>query len=236
MAYSVCIIKNTSGVEKTLRGKIFLANDTYQIPDSIRIEWASDDNVLLAIAVGEFKIYNSQGEIVGIDEQLKWLTQHSPIEAVTEYTSRYFMKGDGVIVDVQPNGITNIDLLLDNKQPESPVITAEAYLYKYIKGGTIFGDNIVLGDWAKFQVVDKDGWLVAAGVLDQQTFDAIKPVVLKEYVVKQYVHPTCAVTNTREADSPGKVPVGTYLRCQYNAVNSGTTRKIVINYDIQNKD
>ena len=73
MAYSICKIKNETGNEAILKGKLFDVSEIYQIPDNERIAWATNDNVLIAIADETFEIHDSIGAIEGISNQIDWL-------------------------------------------------------------------------------------------------------------------------------------------------------------------
>jgi hypothetical protein len=229
-------VKNNTASVKTWCGQEIEAGQYYTIEVTEDLSWSNNNTVIVAISNAEAIMNNGTEDITDINKAIEFLKNNDPIEAITEYTSRYFLKADAVMTTAEPNAVTTLDLLIDNKTAESPVLNNESYVYKYLKGGTIFGEGFVLGDWAKFMVIDKDGWLVTTGQMPQNIFNAIKPVVLKEYVVKRYIHPTCAVTNNIVAEAPGKIPVGTYVRCELHTVNSGGTRTFVINYDINNKD
>jgi hypothetical protein len=148
-------------------------------------------------------------------------------KAIIEYTDRYGMKGIAVEGICAKNSTTAIDLLLQNEPDESAI-------FKFLWGGTFFGKGINFGDYVRCQVVDKDGWLVATGQIDQATFDAIKPVVIKEYIVKFYIHPL--EINEIYAESPGKIPVGLYLRCLYTNTSATQDAFVMVNYNIHNKD
>lgn len=143
-----------------------------------------------------------------------------------EYTSVYSLKGVGVDKICTKNDITPIDLKVENYDNE-------AYQKKYLWGGEVFGINIEKGDWAQFQVVDKDGVGVALGLYTQEQFNQMGEVVLKQYIVKRYIHPDFPM-NIR-AEAPGLIIVGLYLRCIYHSVGEANDPHIFINYDLNNK-
>ena len=151
------------------------------------------------------------------------------INVITEATSEYSMKADAMTATCPENTVTDIWYKVELKPGDS-----SSYQFKYLWGGMAFGSNIQYGDWVEFDIADKDGWLVATGQMSQEMFDAIKPVSIKSYVVKQFVCPNQVVAS--RADSPGKIPIGLYLRCRYHAIAGGGDRTAFINFDIQNKD
>jgi hypothetical protein len=195
------------------------------------------------LAAGDVTILN--GLVAAHDGVPLADNNHADVEIINEprfeFTSKYFKKAVAARGDCAVDTTTNLDLLIDNIPGESSVITDEAYTQKYLKGGILMaeGSGAQRGDHCKFQVIDKDGWLVSTGQMDQATFDAVKVdggVILKEYIVQHYVHPTNDMLNSFSAECPGAVPVGTYLRCKYTATNTGGTRDVIINYAVENKD
>lgn len=218
MAYTVCKIKNLTGEITVLNGHTFQIAEVYTIQDSVRNTWAHEDNVLQAIADGDYEVHNGDGAITGLSNQIDWLKKHyQELEATIEHTSRYSMKADAEHVQCAINGTTNIDIKLQN-------FTGESYADKYLKGGELFGDNIEYGDYCRFFICDVDNILGYGAGLE-----------IKSFIEKAYVKPA-PCPNHFGAECPAKIPVGLYLRCAFTAVNSGSAREIFINYDIQNKD
>lgn len=155
---------------------------------------------------------------------------HPDREATIQYTSKYSAMNDCISGTAAINTTTDIDYEVVNQ-------TGESYTYKYLKGGLIFGDNILAGDYIEVEIIDLDGFGVTAGWYSQAEFDAMgNEYVVKHYIAKRYVHPTCSYANSITAETPGKIPVGLYIRFKYTAINSGSTRNIFINLDLQNKD
>ena len=143
-----------------------------------------------------------------------------------EYTSVYSLKGIAVDKVCTKNEATKIDLKVENYD-------GETFQKKYLQGGEVFGHDIEKGDWASFQVVDKDGLGVALGLYTQEQFDALGEVVLKQYIVKRFIHPDYPMVI--KAEAPGLIYVGLYLRCNYTSVGQTNNPHIFINYDINNK-
>lgn len=98
----------------------------------------------------------------------------------------------------------------------------ESYTFKYIWGGQAILKDASYGDWATFQIVDKDN------ILGYGT-----GVILKEYIKKCYMDPNRRLEF--ESLAPGKLLVGLYLRCIYTSVGS-IDPTIYINYDVETRD
>lgn len=204
-----------------------------QLTISFKTEISSAEETLLDTLVSEH-----DGTLQVEDIILKTEIVNEPR---IEYTKKYFLKADCASGQVAANATANIDLKVVNKGAESPIIPAETYAEKFLKGGSVFGQNMEYGDYVKFQIVDIDGVLVELGELDQNTFDYLKQlgggaIIVKEYVCKHWIEPNCSTTNRIMAEAPGRIPIGLYIRCKYTAANTGNTRNIYINYDIENWD
>ena len=237
-------IKNIQDIQDTYCGQIIGSNEYYTLQTEIeRQNFAHDEKINQHLWSNPAKICINDGEsdlsVMDGDKWLKgnYIKAEVTNEAIIKFSNRYFAKADAIYYSCPPNQVTFIDMLIDNKLKESEILSDENFECKFLRGGSVFGKNIEFGDWCKLQVVDKDGILVQMGHLTQEQFDAIKvndAVVLKEYIVKRYAMP-----NEKEVirvDAPGQIPVGSYLRCIYHATNSGNTREIYINYDLENLD
>jgi hypothetical protein len=98
----------------------------------------------------------------------------------------------------------------------------EDYDHKYLWGADFMCQNGTFGDWAKFQIVDKDNILEMG-----------ENVIIKEYVRKKYIFPN--VHMSCEGFAPGVIPIGLYLRCEYHSTGS-TGPHFAINYHLETKD
>jgi len=77
MSYPICFIKNISGETKTLHEKQFAINEEYKIEDMERINWASDDTVLSALASEEFAVGMSPAYYwEALTDQIDWLKNY----------------------------------------------------------------------------------------------------------------------------------------------------------------
>lgn len=74
--YKTCKIKNISGSSKTLMGKVFDADEVFQIPDLFRIAWATSDDVLVAITEDQFQIGDGENWIESYNDQITWLKDY----------------------------------------------------------------------------------------------------------------------------------------------------------------
>lgn len=244
-------IKNFDTENRTWAGQEFTPNYEITIQSDIELARYVNDNTFYA-DVGSKLAKISDGSTY-FEQIAAWnyltgnIVQSVNVanEPTIEYTSRYFMKGVAVRATCPKNETTSIDLKVEKQLDDLGVeeSTKEPnYIYKYLKGGIVFaeGSGAMRGDWARFMIVDKDAVLVALGVMNQQTWDYLKGendcVVVKTYLPQRYINPLNDGANLIEADSPGKIPIGLYLRCKYTAINDGGDRDIIINYDIQNKD
>ena len=59
MAYPTCKIKNISGNELTLHGKVFSIGEIYVLPDQDRVDWATEDTVITAITSDNIQVGDS---------------------------------------------------------------------------------------------------------------------------------------------------------------------------------
>lgn len=121
----------------------------------------------------------------------------------------------------------NIDLCLEDE--------GEGITMFCMKGGSLFGENISMGDWARFSIVDLDGVGVQLGWYDQATFDAMGYFIVKTWVRKRFFKPDCKCQMTSESFSD-PIPAGLYLRCEYHSTGTENNPHIYINYDIFYKD
>lgn len=65
MAYSTCVLKNTSGSVLELHVYQFPVDGAYEVPDDERDGWAENSDVLLALANGQIEVQDGSGVAVG---------------------------------------------------------------------------------------------------------------------------------------------------------------------------
>lgn len=76
MSYPICEVKNIDTATETYCGIELAQNDVYTIPDTTRIEWASNDKVLTAIVLEKIKIGNGSEFYNTINEQIERLKNY----------------------------------------------------------------------------------------------------------------------------------------------------------------
>lgn len=215
MAYSICKIKNLTGEVATLNGHQFSIGEVYTIQDVVRLSWSSSDSVLQAISDGDFQIYDGDQAVSSVSDQIDWLKDHTPINAVTIKTDEYTYEANAFSASCS-NGSTTVDFKVEN-------YTGQSFTYKHISGGMIFiNDNTKYGMYADFQVVDKDN-ILGYGA----------NTVLKQYIHKIYINPTCPAHFGTEP--PGAIPVGLYLRANITNPHQDAIT-CYINLDMYTKD
>lgn len=207
--------------DDTLNGIVALNNLTNTIRSSditIALEGVthSGDNLIV-----DFKDDISGAEetildgIIAAHDGVKIVPEDEPIEAITIKTDVYTYEANAFTASCS-NGSTVADFKIEN-------YTGQSYTYKHISGGMIFiDDNTKYGMYADFQVIDKDN-ILGYGA----------NVVLKQYIRKIYINPTCPAHFGTEP--PGAIPVGLYLRANIYNPHAGAINAY-INLDMYTKD
>jgi len=165
-------------------------------------------------------IYNSTSElrsgIIGVDSEEGTVTLHDDSLANGDYSLCQSVNMDWhVYTDEDP---------------------APTYIYLW---GTIFdvanyGDD----DLIRMQIVDLDGWGVAAGLYTQEQFEAMgSDVLIKEYDECWARHAAKVGKFMTPDGAPGEIPVGLYLRLKYYPKDSSKTDiKVWVDYIVTIKD
>ena len=140
-----------------------------------------------------------------------------PPSVVYTLTSNAFqMQTDKALFEFTKGTTSTGEFKLENHEGES-------FVYKYLSGADWMVENAVNGDWAKFQVVDKDNILgYGAGT------------VLREYVRGKWIFNNEVTFCSSVA--PGQLTVGLYLVCEYHSVGTVANPKMYINFHIELKD
>ena len=130
----------------------------------------------------------------------------------------YRTKNDATssIVEVSANSNEDVDFQ----------ITSEIYT----SGGRLLVENAEFGDYITAEIHDKDEVIPEAY---REALCEDHPTVAA-YITKQWVCPSggCEI-DTRPLNA--KITAGLYLRITYYAIDSGSTRNVAINYDLQKK-
>lgn len=223
-------IKNTSTIEEIIfsnLNKRLAPEEIYNIPETSRIEWAHNDEVLSAIANNEVVILLNDVEIEGIDEQISKLRKEEVTSIVKETPPfakpdfRTKMSATTDITNCSINQSTNIDYQ----------ITEE----RYVSGGSCCIKNAKFGDYVTAEVYDKDGVIPEAY---RASLCENWPCVAK-YIEKRWVLVNDESKNINiffdTYPLNAKISAGLYLRIAYHAINEGSTRQIIINYNLTKK-
>jgi len=225
--YSICKLKNISGSVTTLQGHEFQIDELYQIPDNLRISWASSDSVLSAIYDEDFEVHDDYGQIEGISNQLDWLKTYIPktvdvasTPPFSEPTHRTKFTAASNIETVAANSSENLDYQ----------VTSERYVY----GGSLIVENAEVGDYISACIYDKDSVIPEAY---REALCENWPIVAT-YIEKHFLS-VSGVCNTYDEINTyplnAKITAGLYMRIVYTAVDSGSTRNIGVNYRMAKK-
>lgn len=76
MAYSTCKIKNISGAQITLIGKLYEIDEMIKIQDIDRVNYATTDDICDSIVADNIQIHDSEGALVGHAAQIAHLQDY----------------------------------------------------------------------------------------------------------------------------------------------------------------
>ena len=149
--------------------------------------------------------------------QLISINSNPPFAEPTYRTKRNATQS---IVSIEPDNYQNIDFLM----------TAE----RYVAGGLIIIENAVFGDYLTAEVIDIDG--VIPSLYRAALCENWPTVAL--YVEKAWILASGDIMTKMEMDTyplNAKISAGLYLRITYHAINSGSTRRVAVNYYLTKK-
>ena len=223
--YNICYIKNVSGQELIYENlKRFDIDEIYQIPDVDRIIWCENCSVLQAIADGLLCVGNSEGYFSTIYEQLDWLKDRAPSHVLVDETvpfsnptHRVKRNCSSQIISISPNSSGELSLLMSEE--------------RYTNGGEMLYENAEWGDYIEAAIVDKDGVIPEAY---RASLCESYPIV-SQYVEKVWINPNSTVMRMDTHPLTAKISAGLYINIIYYAVNSGTTRKVAVNFFLAKK-
>lgn len=212
-------IKNISGEVKQLHIHEFAVDEILDIDNSWYI-----DSVITAVSNSEFEIHDENGAIAGVVDQLRWL-EGSLINTVITDTPpfarpdfRTKMSASASIAECAINSSTNMDFQIAEE--------------RYISGGSCSIKNAKFGDYITAEVYDKDSVIPEAY---RENLCEDWPCVAK-YIEKRWVLVDDDTKNINiffdTYPLNAKISAGLYLRITYNAINEGSTREVVINYNL----
>lgn len=174
-------IKNTSGTTSTYNGQDIFDNAYYGIQAHQEIAWANDSILLTDIASGSAIVAKDDSgttDIVDVNEAINYLKGLLPSEvSITNVISSSGIKEPlgmrarlvGIAHQtVTKNTSANVDWLI----PQLSIFGVNKK--SYFDGIQYFVKDGNTGDHCKFQVVDKDGSGVTAGIYPQIVYDTYK--------------------------------------------------------------
>lgn len=160
-------LKNTTDSEIVVMSTLFREsgqdNDAHEIPETSRIFWANDDDVLSNISDGSLVLSLNDTDITEVNKAINTLKNNLPIEidpnsvikthgVLTGTTFRARLKGF-VNQTITKNTTTNIDWLI----PQT--VYQGVNKQSYMDGIEYYAKDAEVGDHLTFQVIDKDNVL-----------------------------------------------------------------------------
>lgn len=220
-------IKNNDSILHVWCGQEVQPGEYYTIQSTEELTWGNDATLLVAIANSLAIVNDGSSDITDINSAINYLKGNLPADVNSTIIAQppfaeplYRVKNNSTdaIIECQVNEEINIDFAIGNQD-------------RYISGGTLILLNHEMGDHVSAEVYDKDGIIPAPY---RAALCEAHPTVAK-YVEKQWICPgnCCISFDTRPLNA--KIPAGLYLRITYHAANSGTARKIAVNYNLQKK-
>lgn len=218
-------VKNASGASGVWVGQT-IANGAYYTIEAIEITaWKSDGAVLLSLSNGNL-IGNDGTTDLSSTAAIQLLlgsaieiTKQAEPQPFAVPTYRTKLNATPSLVTVAPNTDEDIDFLLTEE--------------RYVTGGSITIQNAVLGDYIEATVSDIDGIIPSPY---RAALCEAWPVVGK-YIEKQWIEVAGEHTTMKINTYPlnAKITAGLYLCIKYFAVNSGSDRKVAVNYHLTKK-
>lgn len=223
------IIKNVDSVSHTYAGQTISASGQYTIQNQTeQLAFANADNLLSDIANGLAVINDGVSDISGVSAQINHLKgaivevislpEPQPFAVPAYRTKR---NATSSIATCSANSSATIDYLISEE--------------RYVTGGKLIVENAVLGDYITAEVYDTDSVIPEAY---RAALCENWPSVGK-YIEKEWIDTSGGGTtfsheiNTYPLNA--RITAGLYLRVTYNAVNSGSTRNIAVNYYLTKK-
>ena len=220
--YSTCKIKNLTGSVTTLHGHEFAVDEVYTIQDSVRVSWATDDDVIEELVHTNFEIHDESGTVSGLSNQIDWLKNYMPSHVnidsqppFAEPTHRTKFTAAASIATVAADDTEHIDYQ----------VTAERHVY----GGSLIVKNAEVGDAISACIYDKDSVIPSAY---RSALCEDWPTVAT-YIEKHFV-PANGTCNTYDEICTyplnAKITAGLYMRITYTSTSEGSARKVGVNY------
>lgn len=118
MSYTICKIKNISGSVQNII-KEWAIGEEYQVPDNLRIKYATFDAILVAISNGVLQVGDGSSYFSPVSTQLDWLKQTKSfveVESANPFAaktlpdgSKLYRRVHGVTATLTANGNTVVN-------------------------------------------------------------------------------------------------------------------------------
>jgi len=224
MSWNTCKVKNISGGEKTFYNKTLADDEEYTIPDSDRDGWLNQ-TIYSNIGSDDLQVGDGSAYLTDYVEQWNWLCNrelHVAIEKTPPFAEPLYRTkhASAAKATCAANASQTIDYQLTSE--------------RYCSGGFMVVKNGQYEDWVKAQVYDKDGVIPSEYRASLcENWPVVAEYITKEWI--KYLGQTYTVHEINTEPLNAKISAGLYLRVQYNAANSGSTREILTSYDLTKK-
>lgn len=207
-------IKNDSGASGTWVGQTIANQSYYQLQSSEESTWANDDTVLTDIGSGDLIVSttNAAGGHLGVADGINHLKDI--VTGALEIAGVKDPKGMRArlvgVINATATKNTTTDLDWQMPQLQYPSGTNRD---SYFDGIEYYTDG-ELGDYCKFQVVDKDGIAYTAGTVLEEFGD-------NYYMIPNFLHPIVLYK--------AKIIPGMYLRLKFTSISTTNDVKVIAN-------
>jgi hypothetical protein len=218
-------VKNNTANPKAWVGQTIAAGEYYTIQLIELSAWQSSDAVILDISNGSLVVNDGTQDfsaaigvkyLLGSVVEVTKLVEAQPFAQPTYRTKR---NATADILSISPGTDEDVQFKL----------LAE----RYVTGGSLIVQNAELGDYITAEVEDVDGIIPEAY---RASLCEAHPII-STYIEKNWVEVQGEFSIMKINTYPlsAKISAGLYLCLHYYAVNSGTTRKLGLNYHLTKK-
>jgi hypothetical protein len=227
-------IKNNSQEAKTWCGQEIQSGACYQIQAFEEVIWAHNSVLLADIANAVAVVNDGSSDISGVNDAINYLKNQVPVDvviisqpdiciasqppfALPTYRTKHDATASSTTVAV--NDHAHIDFLL----------TTELY----VSGGSMVIKNTQFGDYVTAEVYDKDSVIPEAyRAALCESWPTVAEYILKEWIKYQGDYTVHEIDTT---PLNAKITAGLYLRVTYYAVDAGSAREVLVNYNLTKK-
>jgi len=217
------IVKNNTSNNGVWVGQSISANQSYTILESEIENWRNDDTVVADITLGILVANNGSEDLTpsdGIRLLLRSIVEVSSLPEAMPFAKNLYrlkLNASGSVTTVAPNASGESLLKMDEE--------------RFVSGGTLVVKNAEFGDYISAEIADVDGIIpleLRASLCENW------PTAVK-YIEKQIVElsgGTYSVHKIIASPLNGQIAAGLYLKINYFATISGSTREFYINYNL----